>query len=89
VTALAVTVARLAAESPTPAVAISVFDRRETLAETVAGVADLTTGRPASMDEWWDLASFTKVLVTLPEALDRLPLDRLPLDRPVGGPACR
>jgi CubicO group peptidase (beta-lactamase class C family) len=56
--------AELAEEAPVPAVAISVFDRREVLAATVRG---------AGRDDWWDLASLTKVLVTLPEVLDRFP----------------
>jgi CubicO group peptidase (beta-lactamase class C family) len=72
---LAATVQRLAAEAPAPAVAISVFDRDRVRCRVVRGVADLTTGRPVAEDDWWDLASLTKVLVTLPEALDRLPLD--------------
>lgn len=66
---LATVVPQLARQAPMPAVAISVFDRRGVLAETVQGVADLTTARPATVDSWWDLASLTKVLVTLPEVL--------------------
>jgi len=49
-----------------PAVAVSVFDRERVL---YSGVAR------AGRDDWWDLASLTKVLVTLPEALARLELD--------------
>ncbi|MEV6845149.1 serine hydrolase domain-containing protein [Actinoplanes sp. NPDC051411] len=56
--------AELAEEAPVPAVAISVFDRRGVLAATVRG---------AGRDAWWDLASLTKVLVTLPEVLDMFP----------------
>jgi CubicO group peptidase (beta-lactamase class C family) len=63
-----------------PAVGVSVFDRRRVLAATVRGFADLTTVRPVTADCWWDLASLTKVLVTLPEVLE-LPE---PLDRPIG-----
>ena len=55
------TLARLVSEAPVPAVAVSVFDRREVRAEFV---------RDAPADAWWDLASLTKVLVTLPEVLD-------------------
>ncbi|MFI6075639.1 serine hydrolase domain-containing protein [Actinoplanes sp. NPDC051343] len=54
----------IAAEAPVPAVAVSVFDRRKVLAATVRG---------AGRDDWWDLASLTKVLVTLPEVLDLCP----------------
>lgn len=49
-----------------PAVAVSVFDRERVLCSGVAR---------AGRDDWWDLASLTKVLVTLPEALARLDLD--------------
>jgi serine-type D-Ala-D-Ala carboxypeptidase len=70
----------LAARAPVPAVAIAVFDRAIVRASTVHGVADLTTGRPATRDCWWDLASLTKVLVTLPAVLAL----GLPRDRPIG-----
>jgi len=53
-----------ASSAPVPAVAISVFDRHEVRAATVRG---------AGRDDWWDLASLTKVLVTLPEVLDLCP----------------
>ena len=43
-----------------PAVAVSVFDRDRVL---YCGIVR------AGRDDWWDLASLTKVLVTLPEAL--------------------
>jgi CubicO group peptidase (beta-lactamase class C family) len=56
----------LLAEAPMPAVAVSVFDREGVLYRGVAR---------AEGDAWWDLASLTKVLVTLPEALARLELD--------------
>src|SRR5919107_4531460 len=70
-------------EAPMPAVAVSVFDRERVLYSRVAR---------AGRDDWWDLASLTKVLVTLPEALERLELD-VPLGElwpraskaPVGG----
>ncbi|MGI5242593.1 serine hydrolase domain-containing protein [Dactylosporangium sp. CA-139066] len=69
VTPLADLVTGRARRAPMPAVAVAVFDRERVLAEVVHGVADLTTGRPATADCWWDLASLTKVLVTLPEVL--------------------
>ena len=59
--------------SPAPATAISVFGPDEVLAQVVHGVADLGTGRPAAVSDWWDLASLTKVLVTLPEVLALVP----------------
>jgi CubicO group peptidase (beta-lactamase class C family) len=61
---------RLAGEAPVPAVAISVFDRHGVVAEAVRG---------AGHDDWWDLASLTKVLVTLPEVLDLVPDPSVPL----------
>jgi CubicO group peptidase (beta-lactamase class C family) len=64
------TLARLAAEAPVPAVAVSVFDRHQVLAEAVRGAAG---------DAWWDLASLTKVLVTLPEVLDLFADPSVPL----------
>lgn len=64
------TLARLAEVAPVPAVAVSVFDRRGVVAETVRG---------AGHDDWWDLASLTKVLVTLPEVLKLVPDPGVPL----------
>jgi CubicO group peptidase (beta-lactamase class C family) len=66
---------RLMAAAPMPAVAVSVFDRAETRFSAVTGTADLTTGRPVGPHDWWDLASVTKTLVTLPEVLAHLDLD--------------
>lgn len=54
-------------QAPMPAVAVSVFDRSTVL---YSGVAR------APLSAWWDLASLTKVLVTLPEALALLELDQ-------------
>ncbi|MEV0458588.1 serine hydrolase domain-containing protein [Catellatospora methionotrophica] len=65
----------LTAAAPMPAVAVSVFDRTTTRFSEVTGTADLTTGRPVGLDDWWDLASVTKTLVTLPEVLAHLDLD--------------
>lgn len=64
------TLASLAEVAPVPAVAVSVFDRRGVVAETVRG---------AGHDDWWDLASLTKVLVTLPEVLELVPDPVVPL----------
>ncbi len=73
--------------APMPAVAVSVFDRDRVVYRGVRG---------APADAWWDLASVTKILVTLPEALRWLELDR-PLGqqwerargRPVGAATVR
>ncbi|WP_432825097.1 serine hydrolase domain-containing protein [Dactylosporangium sp. CA-092794] len=77
---LAALVEAAASRAPMPAVAVAVFDRERVRAQVVHGTADLSTGRPATPDCWWDLASLTKVLVTLPEVL-ALPVPR---DRPIG-----
>ncbi|WP_155371869.1 serine hydrolase domain-containing protein [Catellatospora vulcania] len=66
---------QLMAQAPMPAVAVSVFDRTAVCFSEVTGTADVTTGRPAGPHDWWDLASVTKTLVTLPEVLERLDLD--------------
>lgn len=78
-------VERVVAAAPMPAVGVSVFGEREILAECVAGVADLSTGRRAATDDWWDLASLTKVLVTLPEVLALVDRCLLELDEPLAG----
>lgn len=65
--------------SPAPATAVAVFGPDEVFTRVVHGTADLSTGRPVTADDWWDLASLTKVLVTLPEVLAAVPH----LDRPL------
>ncbi|GAB3841382.1 serine hydrolase domain-containing protein [Dactylosporangium cerinum] len=82
-TSLGDRVIALAREAPMPAVAVAVFTRDERLAEVVHGVADLGTGRAATRDTWWDLASLTKVLVTVPEVLDLVARQRIGLDQPL------
>ena len=57
--------------APMPAVAVSIFDRERVLMRGVRGAPE---------HAWWDLASVTKILVTLPEALHWLELDR-PLEQ--------
>ena len=57
----------LLALAPMPAVAVSVFDREKVVYTGTRGAPD---------EAWWDLASVTKILVTLPEALERLDLDK-------------
>jgi CubicO group peptidase (beta-lactamase class C family) len=71
-------------QAPVPAAALSVLDRGGVLFRQVRGVADLTTGRPATAEDWWDLASLTKVLITLPQVLRLCDAGRLDLDRPLG-----
>jgi CubicO group peptidase (beta-lactamase class C family) len=83
VTALGERVGALVRDAPMPAVAVAVFARDERLVEVVHGVADLGTGRPARVDSWWDLASLTKVLVTVPEVLDLVARRRIGLDQPL------
>ena len=70
--------------APMPAVAVSVFDRGSVLFSAVRGVADLSTRRAARPDDWWDLASLTKVLVTLPEVLALCERGMLDLDTSLG-----
>ncbi|WP_344616119.1 serine hydrolase domain-containing protein [Dactylosporangium salmoneum] len=79
VVALTSAIEALTRRAPMPAVAVSVFDRAQVRAAVVHGTADVTTGRPATADSWWDLASLTKVLVTLPEVQALA----VPLDRPL------
>lgn len=61
--------------APMPAVGVAVFTVDSVLFSRVHGTADLTTAREAYEDDWWDLASLTKVLVTLPEVLERMDLE--------------
>ena len=57
----------LVAKAPMPAVAVSVFDREQVVYQAIRGAPE---------HAWWDLASVTKILVTLPEALEWLELDK-------------
>ncbi|MEV4141339.1 serine hydrolase domain-containing protein [Dactylosporangium sp. NPDC049742] len=79
------TIDALVRRAPMPAVAVAVFTRDAQLEEVVHGVADLETGRPATRHDWWDLASLTKVLVTVPAVLDLVARGRIGLDEPLGG----
>jgi CubicO group peptidase (beta-lactamase class C family) len=67
----------------TPAVAVAVFTADQVIFRAVAGVADLASGRPAGVDDWWDLASLTKTLVTLPEILALIDRGLFALDWPL------
>lgn len=67
-----------------PGVAVGVVAGDATVLSVAAGTADLATGQPVAMDTWWDLASLTKMLVTLPEVLDLIDAGTLNLDRALG-----
>jgi CubicO group peptidase (beta-lactamase class C family) len=62
-------ITELAAQVPAPAVAVAVVTADQVVASLVRGTANLDTGEPATHEHWWDLASLTKTLVTLPEVL--------------------
>jgi CubicO group peptidase (beta-lactamase class C family) len=71
-------------DAPVPGSAIAVFTRGDVLVELVHGVADLDTGRAVDRGDWWDLASLTKTVVTVPEVLDLVAGGRIALDEPLG-----
>jgi CubicO group peptidase (beta-lactamase class C family) len=75
--------AALVRAAPMPAVAVGVFTRTDVIAELVHGVADLDTGRLVEPADWWDLASLTKTVVTVPEVLDLVARGRIGLDQPL------
>lgn len=83
-TELTADVAALAGRAPMPAVGVAVFSASGSLTEGVWGTADLEAGEPATLAHRWDLASLTKVLVTLPEVLALVDGGVLDLDRPIG-----
>jgi CubicO group peptidase (beta-lactamase class C family) len=58
--------------APVPGLALAIVDGSGVLAQHVTGIANLDEEEPVTADHWWDLASLTKVLVTLPEVLDLL-----------------
>lgn len=61
---------RVIADAPMPGRAVAIANSKQVLLEVVAGKADLTSGEAVTAQHWWDLASLTKVLVTLPAVLD-------------------
>lgn len=67
-----------------PAVGVSVFTPDAVLLTGVWGTADVTTDEPVTLEHMWDLASLTKVLVTLPEVLALVDVGSLVLDAPLG-----
>jgi CubicO group peptidase (beta-lactamase class C family) len=75
----------VAEAAPAPAVAISVFTPAGPLAEYASGIANIDTGQRADIDRsYWDLASLTKVLVTLPEVLSLVDAGAFNLDSRFG-----
>jgi CubicO group peptidase (beta-lactamase class C family) len=82
---LGAVLAGAAATAPAPAVAISVFTRTGAVAEIGRGVVDLDSATPLDLAaDQWDLASLTKVLVTLPEVLALAEAGALDLDDTLG-----
>jgi CubicO group peptidase (beta-lactamase class C family) len=74
----------LASTSPAPATAIAVVDPVAVIASTIGGVANLHTGELPTARHWWDLASLTKQLVTLPPLLDLASSGAVRLDQTLG-----
>lgn len=70
-------------DAPMPATAVAVVTPDRVLVEVTTGVADRATGEPAGPRSWWDLASLTKVLVTLPAVLRLHAAGQLHLDAPL------
>ncbi len=71
-------------DSPIPAIAASVLLPGGERLTYHRGVANLQTGEPLTPQHVFDLASLTKVLVTLPEVLALLAEGRLTLETRVG-----
>ena len=69
--------------APMPGVAVGVVAEGTRTVQAFSGKADLTTGQPVTASTWWDLASLTKMLVTLPEVLDLVGAGSLDLDAPL------
>lgn len=69
--------------APMPAVAAAVVTRDGILREEYVGVADLQTSEALTPEHAFDLASLTKVLVTLPEVLLLLERGQLSLQDPL------
>lgn len=60
---------RAVRDAPMPAVAVAVTTPAATLCSVVSGTERLGSSTPATPMHYWDLASLTKTLVTLPEVL--------------------
>lgn len=74
---------RLMARAPAPARALAVVTPRQVAYRRIVGVADLTSGEEVTDEHWWDLASLTKVLVTLPAVLRLARDQKLELESPL------
>ena len=74
----------LLASSRIPAVAASIVTAQGERAEFRRGVANLLSGEALTPEHQFDLASLTKVLVTLPEVLALISEGRLSLETTVG-----
>lgn len=70
-------------DAPMPAVAAAVVTADGVVREFVRGVANLETGEALTETHAFDLASLTKVLVTLPEVLGLLERGQLSLSDPL------
>jgi CubicO group peptidase (beta-lactamase class C family) len=67
-----------------PAVVVEVGTERGSLWQHAAGTLTYDEeAAPARLDTWFDLASLTKVIVTVPIAMRLVQANRLPLDAPV------
>ena len=71
-------------ESPIPAIAASIITRAGERTEYFRGVANTLTGEALTPQHAFDLASLTKVLVTLPEVLALIAEAKLSLETTVG-----
>jgi CubicO group peptidase (beta-lactamase class C family) len=69
---------------PMPGCALAVLLREGPDVVEFAGVEALPAGEPVDAGTWWDLASLTKVLVTLPEVLALADDGLLDLQIPLG-----
>ena len=70
----------LCRSAPMPGIAVGVVADGGVVLRVASGTADIRTGQPVMPDTWWDLASLTKMLVTLPEVLDLVGAGALDLD---------
>lgn len=67
-------------QAPVPGIAVAVFDASGVTFTATTGLARIDTSEAVTMAHRWDLASLTKVLVTLPEILALVEAGRLALD---------
>ena len=69
---------------PMPGCTVAVLSSRDPDVVEYAGTERLPAGEPVGAQTWWDLASLTKVLVTVPEVLELADDGLLDLDVPLG-----